>query len=39
MIMASIESAFDMEAAIPQIIEKSIYEAKDRSVRNVEEKI
>lgn len=26
MIMASIESAFDMEAAIPQIIEKSIYE-------------
>ena len=26
MIMASIESAFDMEAAIPQIIEKSLYE-------------
>lgn len=26
MIMASIESALDMEAAIPQIIEKSIYE-------------
>lgn len=26
MIMASIESAFDMEAAIPQIIEKAIYE-------------
>ena len=26
MIMASIESSFDMEAAIPQIIEKSIYE-------------
>lgn len=26
MIKASIESAFDMEAAIPQIIEKSIYE-------------
>ena len=26
MIMASIEAAFDMEAAIPQIIEKAIYE-------------
>lgn len=26
MIMASIESAFDMEAAIPQIIERAIYE-------------
>lgn len=37
MLMASIESAFDMEAAIPQIIEKSIYECYEDYGWNIDD--
>lgn len=36
MVKASIEAAFDMEAAIPQIIESAIYKAYDKSGWNIE---
>lgn len=36
MVKASIEAAFDMEAAIPQIIESAIYKAYEKSGWNIE---